>query len=167
MQLHRATVAALTLVGALALTGFGGCEEVFTPCSTGDESIGAAEKLDGIWAITTINNAPIPTKGYAVTSSDYLVAGSVKFSTRSVTGSCKDPEIYSGVVLVQYAMLNSAGQLQQGKSYTGSFDYNLERQTVLFRNSSRWIEGQKSGRSISVEGLVPSTWTNVSLKFTK
>ena len=158
MHLSRGTFATLALAGALALTG---CEDAFAPCGLK----GDAEKLDGIWALTTINHAAVPAKGYQVTSSEYLVAGSVEFKTRSVIGDCKDPESYSGVVIIRYAIMNAAGQLQTGKTYTGSFDYNLRRQMVLFRSSRNWIEGPKTGNTISVAGLVPSTWTQVSIEF--
>ena len=163
MQLPRSAVAAIVLTGSLALTGIGPCDDIFAPCDTKE----AAEKLDGIWAITAINNAGLPPRGYPVTSSEYLAAGSLDFSTRSVVGECKNPESYSGVVLVKYAIWNSAGLLQPGKTYSGTFDYNLKRQLVRFSSASKWIEGQKSGRTITVQGLVPDTWTQVSIAFTR
>jgi len=156
-------LAALALAGVLASSG---CEleDYWAPCTKKGE---VEKKLDGIWAITAINGAAVPVKGYFVTSDTYLAAGSVQFKTRSVVGSCDDPESFSGVVIVRYALLNGAGQLQPGKAYTGTFDYNVAREKVRFSNSSKWIEGDRSGRTINVEGLVPSTWTQVSINFTR
>ncbi len=163
MQLSRGILAAVVFAGVLASSG---CEleDYWAPCTAKGEF---EKKLDGIWAISAINSAPVPTKGYFVTTDTYLVAGSVQFKTRSVVGKCSDPESFSGVVIVRYAIFNGAGQLQPSKTYTGSFDYNLSREKVLFRNSRDWIEGDRSGRTISVQGLVPSTWTQVSINFTR
>jgi hypothetical protein len=161
MQWSRCVFGTFAIAVTLALTA---CDDTFLePCRTKD----AAEKLDGIWAIYEINGAPIPAKGYQVTTNDYLKAGSLEFKTRSVVGECKDPDSYSGVVIIRYAIFNAAGQLQPGKTYTGSFDYNRRNERVLFRNSKRWIEGPKSEDIISVEGLEPSTWSQVTIRFTK
>jgi hypothetical protein len=162
MQLSRATFATFALAGAiLAYTGCG-VDEINAPCHVK----GQYELLiDGLWVLTTINGQAVPPKGYAVSSKDYLAGGSVEFSTRSVIGDCSDPDSYSGVAIIHYTIMNAAGQLQQGKDYTGTFDYNRRRELVRFRSSRNWIEGPKSGNTLSVSGLVPSTWNPTTLVF--
>ena len=143
------------------------CDELLNPCALSAGN-GNPKLMDGIWAVTRINGAPIPANGFKVNATDYLRAGSMDFKTRDIFGvSCSDPTNTHGIVLARYVMGDGGAGLKPGQSATGDFEFINRTGVVTISAFKLSLSGNVASRSFTLTGLHPDTWQQLTITLTR
>jgi len=163
------TMTVVLAVGCTALAS-ASCESVISPCAseegTSAERSTNSELMDGTWALATINGSAIPSApGYQVAPGQFIRAGILHFRSDRVAGSCDEPGNSGGSVIVQYVLVDGAGNSRPGLSSSGGFEYFPDTDVVQFEAFERKTSGVASGSRLVVSRLAPDLFPDLVLEF--
>jgi hypothetical protein len=145
------------------------CPLLVDPCvAAAEDNLSRSELMDGVWALTRINGAPIPTRGYQVApGGEFLRAGSLQFHSRSVTGGCENPTKSEGTAVARFVMSPDGFINKAGQSGSGAFEFDANTRVVKLTAYKITVPGTVNGTRLTVSGLNPETFKNITLEFVR
>jgi hypothetical protein len=145
------------------------CPLLVDPCvSEAEDNLNRDRLLDGVWALTRINGAPIPARGYQVApGGEFLRAGSLTFNSRSVTGGCEEPSKSEGTAVARFVMSPDGFINKAGQSGSGAFEYDANTKVVKLKAYKIEVPGNVNGTRLTVTGLNPETFRTITLEFVR
>ena len=134
----------LMVVAVLSTTACG----IVEPCDFNFDN-----NMDGNWALTLINGAPIPAQGVVVSGTTHrLKAGELFFKTYTYT-KCEDDvgRVTSGSLIAQYSYVDVVGQAA-GRTYRGAnFIYDNETGGLTISAAGRAFNGDRFGNEFTIQ----------------
>lgn len=153
-------------VAAFAVVAITGCDDPLNPCPI--ETFVNSDFLDGTWNAEQINGKAIPPNGFKANDKNFVKAATMEFHTTRADGKCIAPTTMSGVVIFRYKLLDELTFPKDSKSYMATFDYEIKPGDITFRVDTELASGDRiAPKVITVDPVLPSGWTPMSLVFTR